>query len=71
MTVDEDVKRILEDASRIHKTILTEIENVQNSGNLPKDVNTNLNLIKKGITELIKEINDKIYRQKTLDEYTG
>jgi len=70
MTKETDVKIILENASRIHKTILKEIDNVQNSGTLPKDIQVKMNLIKTGVTLLIKAINDKVYRQMTLDDYT-
>ena len=70
MVNDEHVKEILEEAGRIQRTIVKEIDNLQNSGTLPKDLHNKMNLIKSGVTELIKEINKKIYRQTTLSDYT-
>ena len=70
MVNDEHVKEILEEAGRIQRTIVKEIDNLQNSGTLPKELHKKMNLIKSGVTELIKEINDKIYRQTTLTDYT-
>ena len=49
---------------------IQEIDDLQNSGTLPKDLHKKMNLIKSGVTELIKEINEKIYRQTTLRDYT-
>ena len=70
MVNEEHLKEILEEAGRIQRTIVKEIDNLQNSGTLPKELHKKMNLIKSGVTELIKEINDKIYRQTTLTDYT-
>ena len=70
MVNDEHLKEILEKAGRIQRTIVKEIDDLQNSGSLPKDLHKKMNLIKSGVTELIKEINEKIYRQTTLRDYT-
>ena len=70
MVNDEHLKEILEKAGRIQRTIVKEIDDLQNSGTLPNDLHNKMNLIKSGVTELIKEINEKIYRQTTLRDYT-
>ena len=70
MVNDEHLKEILEKAGRIQIKIVKEIDDLQNSGTLPKDLHKKMNLIKSGVTELIKEINEKIYRQTTLRDYT-
>jgi len=36
---------------------------------LPKEITNALNGIQRGVNELIKEINDKIYRQTTLGDF--
>ncbi len=70
MVNDEHLKEMLEKAGKLQREIVKEIDNLQNSGTLPKDLHIKMNSIKSGVTELIKEINKKIYRQTTLSDYT-
>ena len=70
MVNDEHLKEMLEKAGKLQREIVKEIDNLQNSGTLPKDLHNKMNSIKSGVTELIKEINKKIYRQTTLTDYT-
>ena len=70
MVNDEHLKEMLEKAGKLQREIVKEIDNLQNSGTLPKDLHNKMNSIKSGVTELIKEINKKIYRQTTLSDYT-
>ena len=66
----DDLKQMLEKAGKLQREIVKEIDNLQQSGTLPKDLHDKMNSIKTGVTELIKEINKKIYRQTTLTDYT-
>jgi mRNA interferase MazF len=43
---EEKLKEILEKAGRIQRTIVKEIDDLQNSGTLPKDLHKKMNLIK-------------------------
>ena len=70
MVNDEHLKEMLEKAGKLQREIVKEIDILQNSGTLPKDLHNKMNSIKSGVTELIKEINKKIYRQTTLSDYT-
>tara|TARA_A100001201_G_scaffold131133_1_gene117208 strand:+ start:114 stop:335 length:222 start_codon:yes stop_codon:yes gene_type:complete len=66
----DDLKQMLEKAGKLQREIVKEIDNLQQSGTLPKDLHNKMNSIKTGVTELIKEVNKKIYRQTTLTDYT-
>ena len=66
----DDLKQMLEKAGKLQREIVKEIDNLQQSGTLPRDLHNKMNSIKTGVTELIKEINKKIYRQTTLTDYT-
>tara|TARA_R100001126_G_C4823810_1_gene148116 strand:- start:534 stop:755 length:222 start_codon:yes stop_codon:yes gene_type:complete len=66
----DDLKQMLEKAGKLQREIVKEIDNLQQSGTMPRDLHNKMNSIKTGVTELIKEINKKIYRQTTLTDYT-
>jgi len=66
----DDLKQMLEKAGKLQREIVKEIDNLQQSGTLPRDLHNKMNSIKTGVTELIKEVNKKIYRQTTLTDYT-
>ena len=66
----DDLKQMLEKAGKLQREIVKEIDNLQQSGTMPRDLHNKMNSIKSGVTELIKEINKKIYRQTTLSDYT-
>mgnify|MGYP001495774940 FL=1 len=66
----DDLKQMLEKAGKLQREIVKEIDSLQQSGTLPKDLHDKMNSIKTGVTELIKEVNKKIYRQTTLTDYT-
>jgi len=70
MVKEEHLKEMLEKAGKLQREIVKEINNIQNAGTLPRDLHKKMNLIKSGVTELIREINNKIYRQTTLSDYT-
>ena len=70
MVNDEHLKEMLEKAGKLQREIVKEIDNLQQSGTMPRDLHNKMNSIKTGVTELIKEINKKIYRQTTLSDYT-
>ena len=66
----DDLKQMLEKAGKLQREIVKEIDNLQQSGTMPRDLHNKMNSIKTGVTELIKEVNKKIYRQTTLTDYT-
>ena len=66
----DDLKQMLEKAGKLQREIVKEIDNLQQSGTMPSDLHNKMNSIKTGVTELIKEVNKKIYRQTTLTDYT-
>ena len=66
----DDLKQMLEKAGKLQREIVKEIDNLQQSGTMPRDLHNKMNSIKTGVTELIKEINKKIYRQKKFSDYT-
>ncbi len=66
----DDLKQMLEKAGKLQREIVKEIDNLQQAGTMPRDLHNKMNSIKTGVTELIKEVNKKIYRQTTLTDYT-
>jgi len=69
MTTLDDKLAVLDSAKRVQATITKEISDIKSAGTLPKEITNALNGIQRGVNELIKEINDKIYRQTTLGDF--
>jgi|TARA_B100000035_G_scaffold161102_1_gene137257 hypothetical protein len=69
MTSIDDKLAVLDSAKRVQATIVKEITDIKNAGTLPKEITNALNAILRKVNELVKEINDKIYRQTTLGDF--
>ena len=69
MTSIDDKLAVLDSAKRVQATIVKEIMDIKNAGTLPKEITNALNAILRKVNELVKEINDKIYRQTTLGDF--
>ena len=69
MSEEDARKEIVSQSKKIQSIITTELDNIKNSGTLPREVIINLNKIQSGVNELVRAINDKLYHQTTLDDF--
>ncbi len=69
MSEEDARKEIVSQSKKIQSVITTELDNIKNSGTLPREVIINLNKIQMGVNELVRAINDKLYHQTTLDDF--
>jgi|TARA_B100001059_G_C17583400_1_gene451001 hypothetical protein len=69
MSEEDARKEIVSQSKKIQSVITTELDNIKNSGTLPREVIINLNKIQTGVNELVRAINDKLYHQTTLDDF--